>query len=257
MPSHAQPDGRGVWIALPTYNERENLEPLTSEILRRLPAAHILVVDDASPDGTGAIADRLASEDDRVRVLHRPGKEGLGVAYRAAFSHLMARSDCSVVVQMDCDFSHRADDLVRMVSALGAANDLVLGSRYVPGGATPGWGRRRRILSRGGSIFARLVLGLPFHDLTGGFKAWRVELLRALPLDRVAARGYGFQVEMTWRAFRHGARIAELPISFEERAAGTSKMSGAIIAEALVMVIRLRMLRESPTDPPLPTPAPD
>ncbi|MGH2392034.1 MAG: polyprenol monophosphomannose synthase [Candidatus Limnocylindria bacterium] len=239
-----RPDTSGkarVWIVLPTYNERDNLEPMVSRLLEILPGANVLVIDDDSPDGTGDLADAIAARDLRVSVIHRAGKQGLGAAYRAAFEHLGARPDCDVIVQMDCDFSHDPADVPRLLSALASTAELVLGSRYVPGGATPGWAFGRRIVSRGGTAFARTVLGLPFRDLTGGFKAWRADLLRSIDLASVETQGYGFQVEMTWRAHRRGAQITEVPIVFSERRAGQSKMSRKIIAEALVMVLRLRL----------------
>jgi dolichol-phosphate mannosyltransferase len=234
-----------VWVALPTYNERDNLEPMVDALFQHLPDAGILVVDDGSPDGTGELADSIAARDARIRVLHRPGKQGLGAAYRAAFRHLLESSDADVLVQMDCDFSHDPADVARLVAEIAQGADLVIGSRYVPGGGTPGWGLGRRVLSRGGSTFARAVLRLPAHDLTGGFKAWRADLLRSLDLDRVGTQGYGFQIEMTWLAHRTGAAIREVPIIFSERRAGQSKMSRRIVVEALLMVLRLRIARGS------------
>jgi dolichol-phosphate mannosyltransferase len=237
-----------VWVALPTYNERDNLRPLIAALFDAVPSARVLVVDDNSPDGTGQLADELAANDDRVQVLHRPGKEGLGAAYRAAFAYLLNRPDCDVIVQIDCDFSHDPADVARLLAAIGSGADLVLGSRYIPGGGTPGWSLARRAISRGGSLFARTVLQLPAHDLTGGFKAWRADLLRRIDLQRVGTQGYGFQIEMTWWARRSGASIREIPIIFSERRAGQSKMSRKIIAEALLMVLKLRLagLRGSP-----------
>lgn len=232
-----------TWIALPTYNERDNLEPLISGVLAAAPGVHVLVVDDNSPDGTGALADELAAGDARIEVMHRAGKEGLGVAYRAAFEQLLTRSDCGVVVQMDCDFSHDPADVPRLLSVLEGGADLAIGSRYVEGGSTPGWSLGRRLISRGGSLFARTVLRLPVRDLTGGFKAWRADLLRSLELRTVETQGYGFQIEMTWRAQRSGGVVREMPIVFSERRAGQSKMSRRIIVEALVMVVRLRLGR--------------
>ena len=230
-----------VWIALPTYNERDNLEPMIAAVFAAAPEVRLLVIDDNSPDGTGVLADEVAARDARVQVLHRAGKEGLGAAYRAAFSHLLERHRPDVIVQMDCDFSHDPNDVPRLLEGIRSGADLVIGSRYVRGGSTPGWGAGRRVLSRGGSTFARSVLALPIHDLTGGFKAWRSGLLRSLDLDRVETQGYGFQVEMTWRAHKLGASIRELPIVFSERRAGQSKMSRRIIVEALLMVLRLRL----------------
>ncbi len=241
--------GGSTWIAIPTYEERDNLEPLISAVLAAAPEAHVLVVDDNSPDGTGALADELASRDARIEVMHRPGKQGLGVAYRAAFEHLLAREDCGVVVQMDCDFSHDPADVPRLLDALAAGADLCIGSRYAAGGSTSGWGMARQIISRGGSLFARTVLRLPVRDLTGGFKAWRADLLRSLNLASVETHGYGFQIETTWRAHNAGAKIQEIPIVFSERRAGQSKMSRRIIFEALVLVLRLRFTRRGAVAP--------
>jgi dolichol-phosphate mannosyltransferase len=232
--------GRGVWVVLPTYNERENLELIASAILTALPEARLLVVDDASPDGTGRLADALAAENDRVAVLHRGGKEGLGAAYRDGFRRVLERPETRAVVQMDADFSHDPADLPRLLAPLMTGADLVLGTRYMRGGGTVGWPRHRRLVSRGGTLFARTVLLLPYRDLTGGFKAWRRELLDAVRLRETAASGYGFQVEMTWWAHRRGARIAQVPITFRERVRGASKMTGGIVAEALMLVLRLR-----------------
>ena len=228
-------------MVLPTYNERENLEPIVVAILEALPEAQLLVVDDNSPDGTGQLADTLAATDPRVQVLHRAGKEGLGVAYRDGFRWALDRPDVRAVVQMDADFSHDPGDLPRLVAPLMLDSDLTLGTRYIRGGGTVGWPRRRRLISRAGTIFARTVLLLPYRDLTGGFKAWRRELLEAIRLREASAAGYGFQVEMTWWAHRRGARIRQVPIIFRERVAGHSKMSGGIVREALLLVIRLRL----------------
>jgi len=232
--------GRGVWIALPTYNERENLEPLLAAVLNQLPEARVLVIDDGSPDGTGDLADRLARADRRIEVMHRVSKEGLGEAYRAGLSWILAQPDCHAIVQMDCDFSHAPDEVRSLLRLVDAGADLVIGSRYVSGGSTPGWSRRRRFVSRGGSRFARVVLGLRIRDLTGGFKAWRRDFLAELGTDGSYANGYGFQIEMTWRAHQLGASIMEVPITFRERIAGSSKMSGGIVGEAALMVLRLR-----------------
>ncbi|HUH17068.1 MAG TPA: polyprenol monophosphomannose synthase, partial [Methylomirabilota bacterium] len=197
--------GRGVWVVLPTYNERENLEPIATAILAALPEAGLLVVDDASPDGTGDLADALAAREARVSVLHRPAKEGLGVAYRDGFRWVLDRPETRAVVQMDADFSHDPAALPRMLSPLMSDADLVLGTRYVRGGATVGWPWYRRLISRGGTLFARTVLLLPYRDLTGGFKAWRRELLQAIRLRETSGSGYGFQIETTWWAHRRGA----------------------------------------------------
>ena len=232
--------GRGVWVVLPTYNERENLERLAGSVLEALPEASLLVVDDRSPDGTGELADTIAAREPRVAVLHRPGKEGLGVAYRDGFRWVLDRPETRAVVQMDADFSHDPADLPRLLAPLMANADLVLGTRYMPGGTTVGWPWYRRLISRGGTLFARLVLLLPYHDLTGGFKAWRRELIEAIRLRETSGSGYGFQIETTWWAHRRGATIVQVPIVFRERVAGASKMSSGIVREALLLVVRLR-----------------
>jgi dolichol-phosphate mannosyltransferase len=233
--------GRGVCVVLPTYNERENLEPMVAAILEALPEAILLVVDDSSPDGTGVLADTLAAAEPRIGVLHRPAKQGLGVAYRDGFRWALDHDDVRAVVQMDADFSHDPKDLPRLLAPLMADADLVIGTRYIRGGGTVGWPLHRRLISRAGTVFARTVLLLPYRDLTGGYKAWRRELLEAIRLREANASGYGFQVETTWWAHRRGARIRQVPIIFRERAAGRSKMTGAIVREALVLVIRLRL----------------
>ncbi|MDQ4036038.1 MAG: polyprenol monophosphomannose synthase [Chloroflexota bacterium] len=232
--------GRGVWVVVPTYNERENLEPLAAAILAALPEASLLVVDDASPDGTGTLADTIASRETRVSVLHRAGKEGLGVAYRDAFRWVLERPGARAVVQMDADFSHDPATLPRLLAPLMRDADLALGTRYMPGGNTVGWAWHRRLISRAGTIFARTVLLLPYRDLTGGFKAWRRELLDAIRLRETSGSGYGFQIETTWWAHRRGARIVQVPIVFRERVNGASKMTGGIVGEALLLVLRLR-----------------
>jgi dolichol-phosphate mannosyltransferase len=233
--------GAGAWVVLPTYDEAENLEGISSAILAALPLATLLVVDDSSPDGTGDIADRLAAADPRVRVRHRPGKQGLGRAYLDGFDQAI-QGGAEVVVQMDADWSHDPAVLPELIRPIVAGDaDLVIGSRYVPGGGVTDWGLARRVISRGGSVFARFVLGLRPHDLTGGFKAWRSTTLDALPFEGVRAGGYVFQIEMTYRASRHGARVAEFPIVFRDRRAGHSKMSRRIIFEALFVVIGLRL----------------
>ncbi len=232
--------GAGAWVVLPTYNEAENLEAIATAIKAVLPAATLLVVDDGSPDGTGAIADRLAAADPRVRVLHRPAKAGLGRAYLAGFATALAGS-AEWVLQMDADWSHDPGATRALLAPLEAgAADLVIGSRYTTGGRVVDWGLLRRFVSRGGSLFARIVLGLPVHDLTGGFKAWRAATLAALDFTGVHAGGYVFQVEMTYRAQRGGARIREVPITFRDRRVGQSKMSRRIVVEALVVVLQLR-----------------
>lgn len=233
--------GRGVWVVLPTYNERDNLEAITSAILAALPDAELLIVDDNSPDGTGVMADTVAAREPRVQVLHRPGKEGLGAAYRHGFRWALGQPGAKAVVQMDADFSHDPADLPRLLAPLMRDADLVLGTRYIQGGGTVGWPLHRQLISRAGTLFARTVLLLPYRDLTGGFKAWRRELLEAVRLRDANASGYGFQVEMTWWSHRRRAKIVQVPIIFRERVAGTSKMSGGIVAEALLVVIKLRL----------------
>jgi len=235
----------GAWLILPTYNEAENIEPLVRAVLPHLASAGvehtILVVDDNSPDGTGAIADRLAEELAPVRVLHRPQKQGLGRAYLAGFGVALAeRAD--LILEMDSDFSHDPADVPRLLAATGAA-DLVLGSRYVPGGGVEDWGIVRRMLSRGGSAYARLVLGVPVRDLTGGFKCFHRRVLETIDLDGVHAAGYGFQIELTYRAVQAGFTVAEVPITFRERRVGRSKMTARIALEAVWKVPALRLRR--------------
>jgi dolichol-phosphate mannosyltransferase len=239
-PSVGLAAGRGVWVVLPTYNERENLEPMVAAILVALPEASLLVVDDSSPDGTGRLADTIAAREARVSVLHRPGKEGLGAAYRDGFRWVLERPETRAVVQMDADFSHDPTTLPRMLAPLMGNADLVLGTRYMHGGSTVGWPWYRKLISRGGTIFARTVLMLPYRDLTGGFKAWRRELIDAIRLRETSGSGYGFQIETTWWAHRRGASIVQVPITFRERVAGSSKMSGGIVREAMLLVLRLR-----------------
>jgi dolichol-phosphate mannosyltransferase len=225
-------------VCLPTYNERENLESMVRAL-----GAHgvrVLVVDDNSPDGTGEIADRLAAELDYVAVLHRERKEGLGPAYRAAFRHALG-TDTDLILEMDCDFSHDPADVPRLIAACEAGADIALGSRYVPGGGTRNWGLVRRIISWGGSFYARVLLGLSVRDLTGGFKCFRRGVLETIALDAVDSKGYAFQIEMTYRAARKGFRIQEVPITFADRTEGTSKMSRAIVVEAVVKVPALRL----------------
>jgi dolichol-phosphate mannosyltransferase len=233
--------GHGVVVTLPTYNERENLERIASAILEVLPEATLLVVDDRSPDGTGILADTLAGTEPRLHVLHREAKQGLGAAYRDAFRWALDRPETRAVVQMDADFSHDPRDLPRLLAPLMIGSDLVLGTRYMRGGGTVGWPLRRKLVSRAGTIFARTMLLLPYRDLTGGFKAWRRELLEAIRLRQSSASGYGFQIETTWWAHRRGATITQVPIIFRERVAGSSKMSGGIVVEALRLVLRLRL----------------
>jgi dolichol-phosphate mannosyltransferase len=229
-----------VWVILPTYNEADNIRPITAGILEAVPAATVLVVDDGSPDGTGRIADELAAADPRVRVRHRTAKQGLGKAYLDGFGVALG-SGATIVAQMDADFSHDPAVLPTLIAPIqNDEADLVIGSRYTPGGGVVDWGMGRRLLSRGGSVFARTVLGLRPSDLTGGFKAWRASTLAAVPFDGVHAGGYVFQIEMTYRASRAGARVTEVPITFRDRTVGQSKMSRRIIVEALVVVVQLR-----------------
>ena len=233
--------GRGVWVVLPTYNERENVEAMVAALLEQLPEGNVLVVDDASPDGTGELADTIAARQPRVAVLHRPGKEGLGVAYTDGFRWVLEHPDAKAVVQMDADFSHDPADVPRLLTALMKGADLALGTRYMRGGGTVNWPWHRRVISMGGTLFARTVLLLPYRDLTGGFKAWRSELLDAIRLREISASGYGFQIETTWWAHRRGARIVQVPIVFRERIRGASKMTGGIAREAMLLVLRLRL----------------
>ncbi|OJU83264.1 MAG: dolichyl-phosphate beta-D-mannosyltransferase [Solirubrobacterales bacterium 70-9] len=226
-------------MVLPTYNEADNIEPFVAAVRSHLPAdARILIVDDGSPDGTGERADRLADRHPNVSVLHRRTKEGLGPAYIAGFRRALA-SGAGLVLEMDSDFSHDPAYLPRLLDASRRA-DLVIGSRYIEGGGVSHWGPVRRLISRGGSAYSRLVLGVDVQDLTGGFKCFRREVLEAIDLDSVDVRGYAFQVEMTYRAISLGFKVVEVPIVFRDRRAGESKMDGAIVAEAIFQVPRLR-----------------
>ena len=227
----------GAVVCLPTYNERENLEAMLRALGDK--DLHVLVVDDNSPDGTGELADKLAEELDYVSVLHRPGKEGLGPAYLAGFRRALAEG-AELVLEMDCDFSHNPADVPRLVAAAADA-DLVLGSRYVEGGGVRNWGLLRRIISAGGSWYARVLLGAPVHDLTGGFKCYRRAVLEAIDLDAIHSKGYALQIETTYRALRAGFRVVEVPITFVDREAGGSKMSKSIVAEAIWKVPLLRL----------------
>jgi dolichol-phosphate mannosyltransferase len=228
-----------AWLVLPTYNEAGNLEPLVEAALENLPAsAQVLIVDDNSPDGTGEIADRLAAAEPRVEVLHRPRKEGLGPAYVAGFRRALD-AGAAFVLEMDSDFSHDPRDLGRLLAAAAEA-DLAIGSRYVAEGGVENWTAVRKAISRGGSAYARLVLGAPVRDLTGGFKCFRREVLEGIDLGSITSRGYAFQVEMTYRALQAGFKVVEVPIVFHERRAGASKMSGSIVAEAAWRVPLLR-----------------
>jgi dolichol-phosphate mannosyltransferase len=232
---------RRALVCLPTYDERENLGPMVEAVLEAAPGIEILVVDDDSPDGTGRLADEIAAREPRVHVLHRARKEGLGRAYLAGFAWALER-DYGLVLEMDCDFSHHPRYLPAMLAAAERA-DLVLGSRYVPGGGTVNWGLGRKLISRGGSLYARLILGLPVRDLTGGFKCFRREVLGAVDLPSVECSGYAFQIELTFRAARRGFHIAEIPIVFEDRRVGRSKMSRRIVLEAIRKVWSIRFSR--------------
>ena len=229
-----------VLVIVPTYNERDNLPHVVAAVHQQLPEADLLIVDDNSPDGTGQIADDIAASDGKVSVLHRPGKQGLGTAYVAGFQWALAR-DYAFLFEMDCDFSHDPKYLPVMLARARAGADLVLGSRYVDGGGTVNWGPMRKLISRGGSLYARTILGVGVRDLTGGFKCFRRQVLEALDLGSVSAQGYGFQIEMTYRAVRRGFRVEEVPIVFVDRRVGQSKMSKKIFLEALTLVWRLRL----------------
>jgi dolichol-phosphate mannosyltransferase len=236
----ASATGAGAWVILPTYNEAENIRGISAAILEALPGAALLVVDDGSPDGTGQIADELAAGDPRIRVHHRPAKQGLGRAYLDGFG-VAIDGGASTIVQMDADWSHDPAVLPTLVGPIASGDaDLIIGSRYTPGGGVVDWGIGRRFISRGGSLFAKTVLRLRPNDLTGGFKAWRRTTLEAIPFEGVHAGGYVFQIEMTFRASRAGARVQEVPITFRDRRIGQSKMSRRIVLEALVVVVTLR-----------------
>jgi dolichol-phosphate mannosyltransferase len=235
----------GAWLILPTYNEAENIEAMLRAALAQLASTGrehtILVVDDGSPDGTGELADAMAAEHPEIRVLHRSAKQGLGRAYLAGFREALA-GGAELILEMDSDFSHDPADLPRLIAATGAA-DLVLGSRYVPGGGVLDWGIVRRALSRGGSAYARLLLGVPVRDLTGGFKCFHRRVLETIDLKGVHADGYGFQIELTYRAVRAGFTVTEVPITFRERRVGRSKMTARIALEAVWKVPALRLRR--------------
>jgi dolichol-phosphate mannosyltransferase len=232
------------WLILPTYNEADNVEAILEAVGGVLGAAapegfRVLVVDDGSPDGTGALADAMGEKHDWVKVLHRTEKAGIGPAYLAGFAHALDHG-AGYVMEMDSDFSHDPADLARLLEAARGEADLVLGSRYVPGGEVRDWGLLRKFISEGGSTYARLVLGLKVRDLTGGFKCFRREVLEAIHFDEVRSRGYAFQVELTYRAVQAGFRVAEVPIVFRDREHGQSKMSWRIAAEAMWLVPLLR-----------------
>ncbi|UJW30178.1 polyprenol monophosphomannose synthase [Saccharothrix sp. AJ9571] len=232
-PRGAQPI-EPVLVVIPTYNERENLAPLLTRLHTALPGVHALVVDDGSPDGTGELADELAEKDERVRVLHRTEKAGLGAAYVAGFGWGLER-DYNTIVEMDADGSHAPEDLPRVLEALGEA-DLVLGSRYVPGGHVVNWPFRRQLLSKLANVYAGICLGAGIKDITAGFRAYRREVLQKLPLDEIASAGYCFQIDLAWRTAEQGFEVVEVPITFTEREIGDSKMSSSIVFEAILRV---------------------
>ena len=233
-------------VCLPTYNERENLEPMVRALGEQIDTARdrVLVIDDNSPDGTGAIADELQAELPWVEVLHRKGKEGLGKAYLAGFHHALAEG-AELVLEIDCDFSHDPKEVPHLIATCEAGADLALGSRWVDGGGTVNWGRGRMFVSRGGSFYARTILGVHVRDLTGGFKCFRRTVIETIDLDAIAAKGYGFQIETTYRALRAGFKVVEIPITFVDRRVGESKMDSSIVVEAMlqVPVLRYRALR--------------
>jgi dolichol-phosphate mannosyltransferase len=235
-------EGRGqrVLVVVPTYDERENLPITLGRIRAAAPSVDVLVADDASPDGTGVIADEWASRDDHVHVLHRPGKAGLGAAYIDGFRWGLAHG-YDVLVEMDADGSHQPEQLPSLLERIADGADLVLGSRWVPGGSVVNWPRHREVLSRGGNLYARLALGVPLRDATGGFRAFRGAALEKIGMDDVESQGYCFQVDLAWRALQAGLRVEEVPITFVERERGVSKMSQAIVAEALLRVTQWGM----------------
>ena len=220
-----------IVVIIPTYNEREALPLIIARVRASVPEADILVADDNSPDGTGGIADQLAANDDHIKVMHRLGKEGLGAAYLAGFAWAL-QEGYDVVCEMDADGSHQPEQLPRLLEALHTS-DLVLGSRWVAGGATENWPKSRQLISRGGSFYTRMMLGVPLRDVTGGYRAFRADTLRALDLHEVASQGYCFQIDLAWRALQRGQRVTEVPITFVERTVGSSKMSRKIVVEAL------------------------
>jgi dolichol-phosphate mannosyltransferase len=233
--------GHGALICIPTYNEAENLPLIVPAVLSAVPGAHLLVVDDASPDGTGRLADELAAASPHVHVLHRAGKEGLGRAYLAAFRWALAR-DYQYVFEFDADFSHDPRYLPEFVDLLESDADVIVGSRRVRGGGVENWGALRRFISWGGSVYARAILGVPVNDLTGGFNGFRREVLESIDLDQVTSTGYCFQIELKYRALKKGFRVLERPIVFPDRVRGVSKMNGDIVKEAMLQVWKLRAL---------------
>jgi dolichol-phosphate mannosyltransferase len=223
-----------VLVIIPTYNEAENIRLITDRVRRAVPSVDILVADDNSPDGTGGLADELAASDNHIFVLHRPGKNGLGEAYKAGFAWAKDKG-YDVVVEMDADGSHAPEELHKLLDAL-REHDVVLGTRYVPGGSVHNWPLHRLLLSRGGNIYIRMALGMPFKDATGGYRAYKMGVLDKIDVATVASQGYSFQVELAWRAYKQGMRVAEVPITFTERELGASKMSGNIFKEQLLRV---------------------
>nr|WP_296137513.1 polyprenol monophosphomannose synthase [uncultured Tessaracoccus sp.] len=222
-----------VLVIIPTYNESQNIESITTRLRKAVPDAHVLIADDNSPDGTGDIADRLASGDDHVHVMHRTGKEGLGAAYLAGFGWGLEHG-YDVLVQHDADGSHQPEELPRLLDAIADGADMVKGSRWVPGGSVVNWPKSRELISKGGSLWTRAWLGIPVKDATGGFNAFRADTLRGIGLDEVASAGYCFQIDMVWRAIKRGYTVVEVPIEFVEREFGDSKMSRNIVVEALI-----------------------
>ncbi|MEU8342825.1 dolichol-phosphate mannosyltransferase [Actinomadura meyerae] len=234
------PAGLGrVLVIIPTYNERDNIERIAGRVRAAVPSVDVLVVDDASPDGTGEVADAMAAEDEQIRVLHRAGKDGLGPAYIAGF-RWAAEHGYDVMVEMDADGSHQPEELPRLLAALEDA-DLVIGARWVPGGKVRNWPKRREALSRGANTYARLMLGIPLHDATAGYRAFRAATLAKIGLDEVDSRGYCFQIDLALRAVRQGLRVVEVPITFVEREHGTSKMSRDVMAEAALRITQWGM----------------
>lgn len=228
-------------VVIPTYDERENVRPMAEAVLRQADDVEVLFVDDNSPDGTGAVIDELSAANGRVHALHRMRKEGLGRAYVAGFSHALSLG-AEKVIQMDCDFSHNPDDIPRLVAADA---DLVIGSRYVKGGSTPGWPFKRRLISRAGGVFIRTVTGMPIADPTGGFKCWKRHVLEALDLPSVQSAGYSFQLEMNHRTWKSGFKIAEVPIAFTDRLSGYSKITSGIAVESVKIALKLNRFGRS------------
>jgi dolichol-phosphate mannosyltransferase len=258
----AEPRGR-ILVVIPTYQERDNLGPVVARLHAAVPEADVLVVDDASPDGTGELADEMAAADPRIKVLHREGKQGLGAAYLAGFAEAL-RGDYQIVVEMDADGSHPPEDLPALLEALDDA-DVVLGSRYVPGGVVRNWPARRQAISRAGNLYSRIALGVPIKDITAGFRVFRRQVLEELDLDQISSQGYCFQIDMAWRAVLGGFRVREVPITFTERERGSSKMDTSIVVEAFWRVACWgagRLVHRTPTvrraEPPSePPPAPE